>query len=64
VIIGGHTHTFLDKPDIRKNKLGKKVLIAQVGWAGVKLGKINCEISLFRNTINYTSTTIKISKNQ
>ncbi len=64
VIIGGHTHTFLDKPDIRKNKEGKKVVIAQVGWAGVKLGRIDCEISLPGNDINFTSFTIKISKNQ
>ena len=64
VIIGGHTHTFLDKPDIRKNKAGKKVLIAQVGWAGIKLGKIDCEIPLFGKDINFTSTTIKISKYQ
>ncbi|RMG79967.1 MAG: bifunctional metallophosphatase/5'-nucleotidase [Bacteroidetes bacterium] len=41
IIIGGHTHTFLDKPDIQKNKKGKPVVINQVGWAGVRLGKID-----------------------
>jgi 5'-nucleotidase len=41
VIIGGHTHTFLDKPDIQKNKKGLPVVINQVGWAGVRLGKID-----------------------
>jgi 5'-nucleotidase len=34
LIIGGHTHTFLEKPDVQKNKDGKDVLINQVGWAG------------------------------
>ena len=40
LIIGGHTHTFLDKPVEIANRDGKKVLVAQVGWAGIKLGKI------------------------
>ncbi len=41
LIIGGHTHTFLDKPQSFKNREGKEVLIAQVGWAGIKLGRID-----------------------
>ncbi len=40
LIIGGHTHTFLDKPVEYSNREGKKVCVAQVGWAGIKLGKI------------------------
>ena len=40
LIIGGHTHTFLDKPIEYSNREGKKVIVAQVGWAGIKLGKI------------------------
>ncbi len=40
-ILGGHTHTFLPKPTIVSNKDGKEVLINQVGWAGLKLGKID-----------------------
>jgi len=31
IILGGHTHTFLEKPTIEKNKKGKNVLINQVG---------------------------------
>lgn len=41
LIIGGHTHTFLDKPVIEKNSEGKEVLINQVGCFGVNLGKID-----------------------
>jgi len=40
IIIGGHTHTFMDKPDIYRNKEGENVIIHQVGWAGIRLGKI------------------------
>ena len=41
LIIGGHTHTFLPKPTIAQNSVGKNVLINQVGWAGVNLGRID-----------------------
>ena len=41
LIIGGHTHTFLEKPVIEKNSEGKEVLINQVGCFGVNLGRID-----------------------
>ena len=41
LIIGGHTHTFLNKPISKMNIEQKPVLIAQVGWAGIKIGKID-----------------------
>ena len=41
LIIGGHTHTFMDKPTITKNKIGNDVIINQVGCFGVYLGKID-----------------------
>jgi len=41
LIIGGHTHTFLDKPTIIKNAEGKDVLVNQVGCYGVNLGRID-----------------------
>jgi 5'-nucleotidase len=41
IIIGGHTHTFLDKPVIEKNLDGKDVLINQVGCYGLNLGRID-----------------------
>ncbi|MFN7044789.1 MAG: bifunctional metallophosphatase/5'-nucleotidase [Flavobacterium sp.] len=45
LIIGGHTHTFLDKPIIEKNSEGKEVLINQVGCFGVNLGRIDFYLS-------------------
>jgi 5'-nucleotidase len=41
IIIGGHTHTFMEGPDVRKNAAGKTVHIHQVGWAGILLGRID-----------------------
>ncbi len=41
LIIGGHTHTFLDRPTKVENALGKEVLVNQVGWAGLAMGRID-----------------------
>ena len=40
LIVGGHTHTFLEKPLVVTNGAGKPVLINQAGWAALALGKI------------------------
>ncbi|MES2863053.1 MAG: metallophosphatase [Bacteroidota bacterium] len=45
LIIGGHTHTFLDKPIIKKNKVGKQVVVNQVGAYGINLGRIDFYLS-------------------
>lgn len=41
LIIGGHTHTFLQKPTIAKNSEGKNMLVNQVGCYGINLGRID-----------------------
>jgi len=41
LIIGGHTHTFMREPERLLNKAGKPVLINQVGWAGIVLGRLD-----------------------
>jgi len=61
IIIGGHTHTFLDKATIVKNRENQDVAVAQVGWAGIRLGKI--EITTDKNSKEKTmeSATVNIS---
>jgi 5'-nucleotidase len=49
LIIGGHSHTFMEQPDIRKNKNGKDVLIFQVGANGAFVGKIEVTLEKIRN---------------
>lgn len=44
LIIGGHTHTFLEKPTQEFNLDGKITLINQVGWAGLNLGRIDFDV--------------------
>jgi len=41
VILGGHTHTFMNEPDIRRNKKGEEVVVNQAGWAGLMLGRLD-----------------------
>jgi len=45
LIIGGHTHTFLDKPVSYKNAVGREVLVNQVGFAGINLGRLDYTFS-------------------
>ena len=43
IILGGHTHTFLEDPAVEINLDGEDVIINQVGWGGVKLGRLDIE---------------------
>ena len=38
LIVGGHSHTFMEEPFYARNKAGRKVPIVQVGYAGVRAG--------------------------
>ena len=50
LIIGGHTHTFLDKPTLVTNKSGKTTLVNQVGCYGINLGRIDFFFEDISNT--------------
>ena len=41
IIIGGHTHTFLEKSIVIKNKIKKDVIVNQAGWGALSLGRID-----------------------
>jgi len=59
LIIGGHTHTFLEVPVKEKNKGGKEVLINQVGWAGVQIGQLEYFFEKsFRKKLSNSQTVI------
>ena len=40
IIIGGHSHTFIDEPDYVVNKKGKEVIIVTAGCQGVEIGEL------------------------
>lgn len=54
LILGGHTHTFLPEPQIFNNLSGKKVIINQVGFAGLLLGRIDFYFDAVKNIRNVT----------
>lgn len=62
LILGGHTHTFLDAPVIYKNFADKEVLINQVGWAGVWLGRVDIFFEKKRTKKWHSGKPVKVSK--
>jgi len=45
LIIGGHTHRFFEEPRKYRNKKGGDVLVNQVGFGGIQLGRLEYEFS-------------------
>ncbi|WP_324676327.1 metallophosphatase [Hymenobacter sp. GOD-10R] len=41
LILGGHTHTFMDAPEAINSPNGRATLINQVGWSGINLGRLD-----------------------
>ena len=41
LVIGGHTHTYLEEPLVEKNKVGNPVIVNQAWWGGLIVGKID-----------------------
>jgi 5'-nucleotidase len=60
LILGGHTHTFLEEPYKTKNRKNQEVIVNQVGWAGIKLGRINIYFDN-KNGYDYVSNFTAIS---
>ncbi len=53
LIIGGHTHSFLEEGHLIQHIDGRETLITQTGWGGIKLGKILIEQN--QNRISFQS---------
>ncbi len=62
VIIGGHTHTFLEAPVIDKNKRGEDVIINQAGWGGIMLGRLDFVFEKKKGKKLVDSTSLVVSK--
>lgn len=60
LIIGGHTHTFLDKPRRLKNALGKDVIINQAGWAGLRLGRVDFYVDKSKKSASVFGTNLTV----
>jgi 5'-nucleotidase len=62
LIIGGHTHTFMNEPEIIRNKKGSEVAINQVGWGGLILGRLEYTFSGVKKKNFFEARTIAIEK--
>jgi 5'-nucleotidase len=58
LIIGGHTHTFLEEPTMVENNRGKQVIVNQVGFGGINLGRIDFYIG--KNKIHDNNSLLRI----
>jgi 5'-nucleotidase len=62
LIIGGHTHTFMNEPEVYTNKSGSSVLINQVGWAGIQMGRLDFDFAAIKGNKLAKSHTVVIGK--
>lgn len=60
LIIGGHTHTFLDEPTVVQNPQGAPVLVNQVGFGGINLGRIDFTVVKGSSKFASKSKTVKV----
>ena len=61
LILGGHTHTFLKKPTIVKNIIGQNVLVNQVGFGALKIGKIDYYFNKKNIKLDHNSAVINVN---
>jgi 5'-nucleotidase len=62
LIIGGHTHSFLENPIVYKNRNADDVIVNQVGFAGIILGRLDFEFSKFSGKKMSKSHSISVSQ--
>jgi len=62
LIIGGHTHRFFEEPRKYRNRKGSDVVVNQVGWAGIQLGRLDYTFSGFNRKSLSNAHTVVIGK--
>ena len=55
LILGGHTHTFLDEAEVFEQGQTGFTLVNQVGWGGMRLGRIDVAFDAVGRTSGWTS---------
>jgi 5'-nucleotidase len=62
LIIGAHTHTFMQQPEVLKNAENKEIKIFQVGFAGINLGRIDFYFERVKNKKSSIASTLEINE--
>lgn len=60
IILGGHTHTFFDKPIELDNLDGQKVILNQAGWGALMLGRLDLVLQRHRNIVNVGVSNVNV----
>ncbi len=47
LVIGGHTHTFMDQPEAIRTPDGNSTLVTQAGHSGINLGRVDLQFDEF-----------------
>jgi 5'-nucleotidase len=55
IILGGHSHTFLDLPEVVTKKNGRRTFVAQAGWGGVRLGRMDVTFNDVSRPVSFQS---------
>ena len=63
LIIGGHSHVFLDEPRQVTNAGGGITLVNQVGWSGINLGRLDYEFGSAGNIRRISSKSLPVHQN-
>lgn len=61
LIIGGHTHTFMPEPEVFVGPHGQITLINQVGFGGIRLGRIDYRLTRITGKMTSSSATVKVT---
>lgn len=64
LILGGHTHTLLETPDVIQNIEGKPVIVCQTGHSGVRMGRVDLQIDRLTKVFRPAYIAMKVFKSQ
>lgn len=62
LIIGGHTHRFFEEPRKYTNKKGGDIVVNQVGFGGIQLGRLEYEFSRLKRKKLANAHTVVVGK--
>ena len=62
LVIGGHTHRFFPEPRKYYNRKGGDVIVNQVGWAGIQLGRLDYNFTGFNRKNLSNAHTVVVGK--
>jgi 5'-nucleotidase len=62
LIIGAHTHQFFEKPRPYRNAAGEQVIVNQVGFGGIQLGRLDYELTKGKAKMGQATTPVVTEK--